>query len=358
MKRIISIFLAAVLLLGMTACGGGEPSTPATQPPHTTQNTTQSPTQPTTVPPTTVPTTQPPVMVTVTLDPNGGSCDQPQVVLAEGTCYGILPVPVLEGYVFLGWFTQNEGGNQISEEMLLVSAENHTLYAHWRSQTEYTVTLDANGGRISTYYNHVAIEKNKTYGKLPQPIREGYNFLGWYTDPVKGTKINSTTKFTGSEDVTLYAHWQYDAYKYWSYILENKVQQIPQCRRVVVYLERNASRRTYIKCPFLDDAGAINPSAVLEDYKVTDEWIESVEPWVVVKLCSTMSEAMLYKMAMLKRFPNADVYVFPTSAVSGKAELRLYYRLQLAKILYPEYFEDVDLDTVKKELKISPKIYY
>ena len=354
MKRFIAIILAAALLLGMTACGDPVASTP-----NTGTGTTQSTPAPTTD--ATVPTeapTQPPVTVTVTLDPNGGECDQTQLLLTQGECYGVLPAPSLEGYVFQGWFTQAEDGEQITEETLLTADADHTLYAHWQVQTAFTVTLDANGGRISSYISQVTVTAGEAYGTLPEPIREGYEFKGWYTAPENGTKIKSTTQFTGAENVTLYAHWTYDAYAYWSYVLQNTVEQIPQCRRVVVYLERNASRKTYIDCPFLDDAGAINPAEGLDSIKVTDEWISSVQPWVIVKLCSSMSEAMLYKMAMEKRFPRAEIYIFSTNAISGKQESQLYYRLALAKLLYPEYFEDVDLTTVKKELGISPKVYY
>ena len=38
-----------------------------------------------------------------------------------------------------------------------------------------------------------------------QPTLEGYTFDGWYTEPVGGTKISTSTVFTG--DTTVYAHW-------------------------------------------------------------------------------------------------------------------------------------------------------
>ena len=37
-------------------------------------------------------------------------------------------------------------------------------------------------------------------------IREGYDFLGWYTAPVGGTKIDSSTPVPNT-DTTYYAHW-------------------------------------------------------------------------------------------------------------------------------------------------------
>mgnify|MGYP002572560651 CR=1 FL=1 len=46
----------------------------------------------------------------------------------------------------------------------------------------------------------------KVGSALPaQPTLEGYTFDGWYTEPVGGTKISTSTVFTG--DTTVYAHW-------------------------------------------------------------------------------------------------------------------------------------------------------
>lgn len=71
------------------------------------------------------------------------------------------------------------------------------------SQT-YTIGLDAMGGSSSV----VAVTTNLS-GKLSalpaQPTMEGYTFDGWYTEPVGGTKISTSTVFTG--DATVYAHW-------------------------------------------------------------------------------------------------------------------------------------------------------
>ena len=43
---------------------------------------------------------------------------------------------------------------------------------------------------------------------IPVPTREGYNFIGWFTDPVSGEKITSSTKITNKNNHELYAHWE------------------------------------------------------------------------------------------------------------------------------------------------------
>lgn len=48
---------------------------------------------------------------------------------------------------------------------------------------------------------------NETYGSLPKPknIKDGYDFAGWYTDRVNGTKVTENTKL--GYNTKLYAHW-------------------------------------------------------------------------------------------------------------------------------------------------------
>lgn len=345
MKQVTAFILAAILLLCITACGD-----------TTAPSSTAATNAPATLAPTTATPTEPPVPVKVTLDPNGGACETATLEVMSNACYGALPVPQLEKYVFLGWFTQPEGGEQVTEETLVLLREDHSLYAHWEVQTKFTLTLDPNGGRVDP--NQVTVTVDMPYGELPAAVRDGYRFLGWFTEAEGGEMVDSTAIFTAGENVTFYAHFEYDAFAYWTFVLHDRVSQIQDSRKVVVYLERSTTRKTYIDCPFLTDAGAINPAAGLEAEKVTDEWILGVQPWVIIKLTKDMDEAVMVKIGMQRRFPNAEIYVFPTAAITGTEKSQLYYRLQLAKILYPEFFEDVQMSAVKKELGLKSKIYY
>lgn len=67
------------------------------------------------------------------------------------------------------------------------------------------IKFNANGGSVSTsakqaYYG-MAI------GDLPNPTRDYYTFDGWYTQASGGEKVTSSSKFSTSNDITLYAHW-------------------------------------------------------------------------------------------------------------------------------------------------------
>ena len=65
------------------------------------------------------------------------------------------------------------------------------------------VYFDANGGICTS-----AAERTNADGQLtslPTATMEGYTFDGWYTETVGGTKVTTSTVFTG--DTTVYAHW-------------------------------------------------------------------------------------------------------------------------------------------------------
>lgn len=51
--------------------------------------------------------------------------------------YEFLPAPSRSGYIFIGWFTENNGGGTKINENTIVPEENTTLYAHWRKEIKY-----------------------------------------------------------------------------------------------------------------------------------------------------------------------------------------------------------------------------
>ena len=84
-----------------------------------------------------------------------------------------------------------------------------TLYAQWKANPKYTVTLNANGGKVSgASTKAITVTKGLTYSGLITPTRSGYTFEGWYTAKTGGTKITTSTKVTLTGKQTLYAHWK------------------------------------------------------------------------------------------------------------------------------------------------------
>ena len=142
---------------------------------------------------------------TVTFDANKGTVTPTEMKVRYGDAYGKLPTPTLDGYTFDGWY--NDNGMQVKPEDEVTAS--HTLYAHWKAST-YTVTFDANGGTVTPAEQTVTY--GSTYGELPTLTRGGYTFAGWFTEQNGGTKVMADTKVKTAKDHTLYAHWTQNIY--------------------------------------------------------------------------------------------------------------------------------------------------
>ncbi len=70
-------------------------------------------------------------------------------------------------------------------------------------QVVHTITLDANGGTVSP--SAIKTGDGRKLSNLPIPVRNGYQFKGWYTSANSGTKITTDTVF--NNDMTIYAQW-------------------------------------------------------------------------------------------------------------------------------------------------------
>ncbi len=87
---------------------------------------------------------------------------------------------------------------------LLCSALPAAFAADSQEAKVFTIGLDAAGGKMSTVV--VTTTPAGKLSALPEsPTMEGYTFSGWYTEPVGGTKVTTSTVF--NEDSTIYAHW-------------------------------------------------------------------------------------------------------------------------------------------------------
>lgn len=141
---------------------------------------------------------------TVTFAPNGdGASVSPATKrVMKGRAYGELPTPTRDGYVFDYWRTAS--GEKISANRVFDFNANQTLYAEWRLPT-CEVRFDPNGGSVRELAIDVLLGGD--YGELPQPVRPGYRFLGWYTQAQGGERVFSHAALTRTENHTLYAHW-------------------------------------------------------------------------------------------------------------------------------------------------------
>ena len=76
---------------------------------------------------------------TVIFDANGGSVDPTSAVTVAGKLTS-LPIPTYDGYNFLGWYTQKDGGDKVTTDT--VFTVDSTIYAHWQNIPVIGVKLD------------------------------------------------------------------------------------------------------------------------------------------------------------------------------------------------------------------------
>ena len=113
-----------------------------------------------------------------------------------------LPIPVREGYIFVGWYDNPEGAGQAITS--IPAGWKGTLYAIWREENPSDVTWVLNGGSVG----NIQLPKEITGSPytIPTPTRAGYVFLGWYDNP-NGTGTPLTVLPVGWKG-TVYAKWR------------------------------------------------------------------------------------------------------------------------------------------------------
>lgn len=130
---------------------------------------------------------------TVTFDANGGTTVPAQTV-PNGNSAKEPPVPKRTNYAFDGWYV----GGAKWDFTRPVTAD-MTLTAKW-TQTFFTVIFKMNGGEPTIANQNVA--RGAKVQKPDDPTREGFIFIGWYTEQ---DEFNFDKEITAN--VTLTAEW-------------------------------------------------------------------------------------------------------------------------------------------------------
>lgn len=151
-----------------------------------------------------------PLKYEITLDACGGSFISPDgaetvytYVLEYGQTFS-LPPCTREGYAFLGWLDAD--GNEV-KEITSLNIKDMTLTASWlQTGVEYLIEYILDGGTMTAPNPDTAL--SDVSAPLPEPVREGYLFLGWYDNPDGIGEPYLCTPFGRMDDLTLYALWQ------------------------------------------------------------------------------------------------------------------------------------------------------
>lgn len=142
----------------------------------------------------------------ITFRPNNGDPDTTIIVLT-GEFIPRPPAPIRNGYTFTGWYVDeactvawNFEVNKVEDHMI--------LYGGWDVEfviesVKYQITFECNNGSVP---NIVTVEENTLIPRPPLPTKEGYTFIGWYSDAECTSGWNFDTDYPTS-NMTLYGGW-------------------------------------------------------------------------------------------------------------------------------------------------------
>ncbi len=139
-----------------------------------------------------------------------------QIVLGTYTIESptyVLPGVLKEHYVFMGW--RDEDGNA-AEAVEHGSFGNLTFYPIFEPYV-YTITYVANSGKLNgyqlvggNYMQNYTVESAMI--NLPVPVRDHYNFKGWFTNSALTASAPSAIPTGSYGNKTFYAKWESKIY--------------------------------------------------------------------------------------------------------------------------------------------------
>lgn len=154
----------------------------------------------------------------ITFEPNNGGISSKRKVnwSTDGATLLVpTPEPTKEGHTFEGWYYDNNGKNTKWDFDKDKAKYTMTLTAQWKANTSssgggggggttyYTLTFETNGGGSM---QAIRAARGKTLDlSAYTPMRDGYDFGGWYADKDLTQRITEI-KLSGSK--TVYADWK------------------------------------------------------------------------------------------------------------------------------------------------------
>jgi len=144
-------------------------------------------------------------------DAQGGTVSSSSQSVVYGAAIGTLPTPSKTNYTFVSWNTAADGsGTDYNSSTVYSVSGDTTLYATW-SADSYIINFDAQGGTVSSSSQFVVY--GAAVGTLPTPSKTNYTFVSWNTAADgSGTDYNSSTVYSVSGNLDLYAEWVGNTY--------------------------------------------------------------------------------------------------------------------------------------------------
>lgn len=139
-----------------------------------------------------------PIQYSITYNLDGGLNTNPSTYTIE-TSTITLSDATKEGYTFNGWYKESSFSNKV-ETLAQGSIGNVELFAKF-TINQYTISFDTDGGNA---VDSLTQDYNTTVTAPIDPVKEGYNFGGWYLDGVE-TAYNFSTM--PAKNISLKAKW-------------------------------------------------------------------------------------------------------------------------------------------------------
>lgn len=176
-----------------------------------------------------------PAVYTITFEPQNGE-KATQISYQEGSMLGAFPEVTYEGYRLIGWFTADEGGEEVTASTLVT--EDRAYYAHWvnmEKEGRYILTLDPNGGILDDSAKASVMQPDLVVGKgywndvsSEIPTMPGHKFIGYFDAKEGGNMVygadglavkgsayfDADGNFIGSADLNVFAQWEETAEKF------------------------------------------------------------------------------------------------------------------------------------------------
>lgn len=153
-----------------------------------------------------------PKTITITYKAGLGMIETPGVEVAEyGKPFTISQHPYLNQYKYSISYNSNTPPGATAEPMEDMPSRN--LFICWNTEADGSginyYEGDSYHGREDLVLYAQYEEQENHWSHVPECRCKGYTFLGWYTMPEGGEKVDFSRTLT--EDIKVYAHWQPDA---------------------------------------------------------------------------------------------------------------------------------------------------
>jgi uncharacterized repeat protein (TIGR02543 family) len=145
---------------------------------------------------------------TISFDSQGGSNIEPFSTSLENQT--ALPIPVKEGYTFIGWSLLVDG--DVIIDLNTLEKRDYLLYAIWTSlNNTYTLTFTSE----DIVLDEVLLSFGETISFIESPVKTGYTFLGWFLDQELILELNFT--LMPNKNLVLYAKFVLNDINVWSF---------------------------------------------------------------------------------------------------------------------------------------------